>query len=401
MDDCLVIGAGPAGSHVAYLLASQGHRVTVLEQQPRVGKGSRCTGVLGKECLDRYPEAREAIVSGAASARFYSPNGQSLRVHRDPAQAWVVDRDILDEALARRAQAAGARYVLGTRAVDLELTRDGVSALVDEQGKPRALKAATVVISNGLTSALPLRLGMGKLPDVVAGAQAEVHLTSDTEVEVYLGQSVAPGFFAWLVPTYPGRAWLGLFSRRQPATYLRQLHDRLVQGGRIAPLEPTITSWGIPLRPRPRTYASRALVVGDAAGQVKPTTGGGVYYGLLCAEVAAATAHEALDKGDFSASHFAQYEKGWKKLIGRELQVGYYARLLYERLGDGHIERLFTAVHSSGLHQTIVDAEDFSFDWHADFILKTMKQAALRAPLHALGSLVPQPLRRRLHSPSA
>ncbi|MBI2916607.1 MAG: NAD(P)/FAD-dependent oxidoreductase [Chloroflexi bacterium] len=400
MDDCLVIGAGPAGSHVAYLLASQGHRVTVLEQQATVGKGSRCTGVLGKECLERYPLAREAIIREAPSARLYSPGGQSLRVHREPAQAWVVDRDRLDELLARRAQGAGARYLLGTQVAALQVAGHGVEAMADHDGEQSVLRAATVVVATGFASPLPQKLGLGRLSDSVMAAQAEVQLAREAEVEVYLGQSVAPGFFAWLVPTYPGRAWLGLFSRRQPGLYLRRLIDALHQKGRLISPQARVTSWGIPLRPVPRTYAPRALVVGDAAGQVKPTTGGGVYYGQLCAEVAAETLHRALDEGDFSGARFAQYEQGWRKLIGRELQVGYYARLLYERLNDSHIERLFTAVQSNGLHKTIVEAEDFSFDWHAEFILRTMKQTALRAPLLALGALLPAPLRRRLQSPS-
>ncbi|MBI2866570.1 MAG: NAD(P)/FAD-dependent oxidoreductase [Chloroflexi bacterium] len=396
MDDCLVVGAGPAGSHLAYLLARQGHRVTVLEQQDRVGKGSRCTGVLGAECLERFPAAKEAVVRESPSATFYSPQGQALTVHQRPTPAWVVDRNLLDTALALQAETAGARYLLGTRASDLEVTTDGVTALVQKGGESQLLRAKVVVIANGFASALPQKVGMGKLPDVVMGAQAEVLLAGSAGVEVYLGQDLAPGFFAWLVPTYPGRAWLGLFSRSQPKTYLGRLLQQLWEQGRLASPQAGMSHWGIPLRPRPHTCSLRALVVGDAAGQVKPTTGGGIYYGLLCAELAADTLHQSLVEEDLSAARLKQYEKRWKALIGRELQVGYYARRLYERLSDSQIERLFSALQGNGLHHSLLQAQDFSFDWHASFILRAMGQAALRSPLRALGSLIPLPLRRHL-----
>ena len=83
------------------------------------------------------------------------------------------------------------------------------------------------------------------------------------------------------------------------------------------------------------------MVVGDAAGQVKPTSGGGIYYGLLCADIAADTLHRALQEGDFSAGMLSRYERKWKKRLGRELKIGYWARRMFERLSDGQIDRIF------------------------------------------------------------
>ncbi|RLC69312.1 MAG: hypothetical protein DRI26_09390, partial [Chloroflexi bacterium] len=113
--------------------------------------------------------------------------------------------------------------------------------------------------------------------------------------------------------------------------------------------------------------------VGDAAGQVKPTTGGGVYYGLLCAEVAADTLDRALATGDFSESLFSGYERAWREMIGRELRIGYLARRLYGRLSNRQVDQLFHIVKSRGIHERLLRSAELSFEWHSDAILEGLK----------------------------
>ena len=91
--------------------------------------------------------------------------------------------------------------------------------------------------------------------------------------------------------------------------------------GRIASVEIEPCYRGIPIKPLPRTYGDRLVVVGDAAGQVKPTTCGGIYYGLLCADIATNNLHRALKRDDLSAKSLANYERGWKRKLGRELAL--------------------------------------------------------------------------------
>jgi digeranylgeranylglycerophospholipid reductase len=90
--------------------------------------------------------------------------------------------------------------------------------------------------------------------------------------------------------------------------------------------------WGIPLRPLPRSHGERVLVVGDAAGQVKPTTGGGIYYSLVASDVAAETLRTALIEDNLSASSLSYYEKSWRSALSKELEVGYSARRIFEGL---------------------------------------------------------------------
>ncbi|MFQ5987951.1 MAG: hypothetical protein ACE5H6_03780, partial [Dehalococcoidia bacterium] len=194
--------------------------------------------------------------------------------------------------------------------------------------------------------------------------------------EVYFDQGVAPGFFAWFVPTTEGRALVGLFSRRKLDTNLRNLLESLFRQGKIGTPEVGISYGGIPLRPLPKTYLGRVIVVGDAAGQVKPTTGGGIHYGLLCAEVAVDTLHRALASDRFSERLFSRYQKEWKQRIGRELTIGYFARRLYERLTNHQIDKIFDIIESRGIHQSLLQSPDLSFDWHGDIIVEGLKRLA-------------------------
>ena len=215
---------------------------------------------------------------------------------------------------------------------DCSLRRDGRTTLHLGGGRPLA-NAATLLCSPGVHrlfgqfSGLPAvvvaagfapwllkRLGLGPFPDHAVGAQVEVAAPDITEVEVHFGD-VAPGFFAWLVPAAPPMARVGLLSREKPGRYLKEWLKTLAAAGIIASADAPISHGAVPLRPLPRTSGERLLAVGDAAGQVKPTSGGGIYYGLLAADMAAATLHRALEDNDLSARRLAGYERAGRTTL--------------------------------------------------------------------------------------
>lgn len=371
--DVVITGAGAAGNYLAYELAGLGYKVVVFEEHERIGEPVQCTGIIGAECLDRFPLFEGAVLGEVSSAKLFRPSGRELRVSRDSVQGYIVDRAAFDRGLAEKAQRQGAQYLLGSRVEDMAVLDNRVRI---ETAGAETFEAKTAVIACGFGSKLPQRLGLGEVGDLIMGAQAEVSVDDIEEIEVYFNQGVAPGFFAWFVPTTEGRALVGLFSRRNPGTNLRDLLESLFRQGKIATPEVKISYGGIPLRPLPKTYLRRVLVVGDAAGQVKPTTGGGIYYGLLCAEVAVDTLHRALSTDRFSERLFSRYQKGWKQRIGRELRTGYFARRLYERLTNHQIDKIFDIIESRGIHQSLLQSPDLSFDWHGDIIVEGLKHLA-------------------------
>ncbi|MBA7705092.1 hypothetical protein ES703_113916 [subsurface metagenome] len=275
-------------------------------------------------------------------------------------------------------------YVLNSQVRDVAIGDDRVRIEATRQGEKVNFEARAVVIATGFGSKLVEGLGLGKVGDLVMGAQAEVETTGIDEVEVYFGQEIAPGFFAWLVPTSSRRARVGLLSRLKPGHYLRKLMSSLQAQGKIVSTEAELSYGGIPLKPLTKTYGKRLVVVGDAAGQVKPTTGGGIYYGLLCADIAANNLHRALGSDVLTAKSLANYEREWKKKLGRELKRGYWARRFYERLNDRQIDRIFDIIKSSGVIDALLKEKDLSFDWHAEVILRLLAHRAMSKAIEAM-----------------
>ena len=381
----VVIGGGPVGSYAAYKLAGMGYGVAVVERKERLGEPVCCTGIISQECVSSFAIDDSVILRRVNSARLFPPSGRSLTwLGQGKSQACVVDRAAFDVAMVNRAQGKGVEYVLNSLVRGIEVRDNRVIIEVTRQGEGLNFEARAVVIANGFGSRLSEELGLGKVGDFVIGAQAVVETIGVDEVEVYFGQEIAPAFFAWLVPTSPQRALVGLLSRRSPGLYLRKLMSSLQAQGKIASVEAEPCYRGISIKPLPRTYGNRLVVVGDAAGQVKPTTGGGIYYGLLCADIAANNLHRALESDDLSAKSLASYERGWKRKLGQELRIGYWARKFYGRLSDRQIDRIFDIMESSNLDEALLKAGDFSFDWHGKALLKLLGQAAVSKAIGAM-----------------
>jgi len=370
--DVLVIGGGAAGSHTAFALARRGYKVVVLERKQHLGEKVSCTGIISKECVDSFAIEDDVILRKVNSASLFSPSGKVLRVWRAETQACILDRTAFDIAMAQRAKQEGAEYIPDSPVVDIEVGNNGVRAKTSCGEHEAIFEARVGVIASGFGSGLSERLGMGSTADFVTGAQAEVETSGIDEVEVYFGSEVAPGFFGWLVPTSKGTARVGLLSRRNPDFYLKRLAASLTTQGKIVPGTLKFNYGAIPLKPLTRTYGERVLVVGDAAGQVKPTSGGGIYYGLLCADIAADTLHQALQDGDLSAKSLARYEQRWGEKLKRELKIGRWARKLFERLSDGQIDRIFDIIKDNGIDKDLLQTEDVTYDWHGKAVLRLM-----------------------------
>jgi digeranylgeranylglycerophospholipid reductase len=379
--DVIVIGGGPIGSYVAYKLAGMGHQVMVLERKLRIGETVCCTGIIGQECVSSFAIEDNVILRPVNSARLFSPSGNLLRLWREEPQACILDRAAFDIAMANRAQGNGAEYLLDSQVSNIQVEDHRVKIAAIHQKAELNLEARAVVIATGFGSKLAERMGLGNFGDFVIGGQAEVATTEMDEVEVYFGREVAPGFFGWLVPTSPRMARVGLLSRHNPELYLRKLLASLVAQGKIASTEAKLSYGGIPLKPLGRTYGERLIVVGDAAGQVKPTSGGGIYYGLLCADIAAGTLHQALQHDDLSAKSLAKYEREWRRKLERELKIGYWARKLFERLSDNQIDRIFNIIKTNGIDEALLKAKDLSFDWHSQAILMLLGRTAVSKAL--------------------
>ncbi|UCC16088.1 MAG: NAD(P)/FAD-dependent oxidoreductase, partial [Dehalococcoidales bacterium] len=342
MYDVAVIGTGPAGNRVACKLAENGHRVVVIDKKKNLNEPVCCTGIISSECVKQFAIPDNVIYREANSATVYSPSGKILRVKRNDPQAYIVDRAALNVFLAEQAIEQGAEYVLDSWVSRITRKPDRV---VIETGYERSehvlLESRVVVIASGFGSTLPEQAGLKPVDDFALGVQAEVEITGVEEVEIYTGKGIAPGFFAWLVPTMSGRGLAGLISRRRTGYYMNQFLTLQVERGKVLPGNYDLRFAGLSLNMLSRASSERVVVVGSAAGQVKPATGGGVYYGMICADIAAVNLHKALESDNLSAGSLALYDKQWKKALGQEIKSGHWGRHIYERLSDYRIDKVF------------------------------------------------------------
>ena len=345
--DIVVVGGGPCGSYAAYTAAKLGAEVTVCEEHETTGAPRHCAGHLNisslKEMGIRVP--RVAIENDIKGAIFYSPSGKQFVLRCRTPVTYVVDRMLFDRHMAELAVKAGVQYRFKSRVKSLILDSVSVKG-VTLNGKER-LEANVIVDAEGCSSALLKKTGLKALESsmVVRGIQAEVNGAEDLDedmVEVYFGRNVAPGFFAWIIPRKDDSAKVGLATRvGDPRDYLRWFMEKHpVASEKLKKCRTTYTSLHpIPLDgPLTKTYSNGFLAVGDAASHVKPTTGGGVVFGLTCAQAAGEVAYEAIERQDYSETFLSRYQSRWKRLVGFDLTVMLQMRRMLDSLSDSRID---------------------------------------------------------------
>jgi flavin-dependent dehydrogenase len=202
--------------------------------------------------------------------------------------------------------------------------------------------------------------------------QADIPLGTDgiaNPTEVYVGRSVAPGGFGWKIPLGHGRVRVGLMCGEDPRPYFSALLQRVAPG--LHPGEAKARQKAIGQMPVGNCVAERMVAIGEAAAHVKTSTGGGIYFGLLSAEMAADVLLRAFRKGDFSVQTLGEFERFWRAAFGRELWTGYLARKLAARLSDSLIERAFDRAKGIDLLSRLNG--NLSFDWHHKAILASIR----------------------------
>lgn len=381
--DVVVIGAGPAGSICGMLTAQAGLSTLILEEHEAAGRHVNCTGIIGVEAFGRLNLPREPVLSSLREITFFAPSGASFRYDPGRPLAHVVSRLRFDQALADLAAAEGAELRCRYHARLLRVEEGGVEIRRGEED-PEPVRARAAVIATGFGSNLPAQAGLAGPRTLVYGAQAEVEMTDLRDVEIYLGREIAPEAFAWVVPLTPdepalraeGRARVGLIASREAPKHFRKLLDHPAVRPRLREKNPAMRLSPIPTAPIERSFADRVLVVGEAAGQVKTTTQGGIYYGMLCASFAAETLKEAAGRDDFRASALSRYETAWREAIDQELKMGLSLRQIFGRLSDAQIDALVelgTRNDILGLVKRLAQ-----FDWHKDLIQTSLKLPALQ-----------------------
>ena len=346
--DVLIVGGGPGGLFMAARLAARGVRTLVCEEHARVGDPVHCTGVLSADSFATFDLPDSATLNQLNAVRFLSPGGIPVDYATPTPLATVIDRPAFDRALADRAIAAGAEIRVGARVAALEADAAGVRASVGSA----TVQARLAVLACGATYKFQRRFGFGLPTTYLQTAQRELPARRPGNVELHFGQDVAPGGFAWAVPVLrPEGACvrIGVMASRD----IRQCYERML--GRIGDRWGVTTSDAaprvkiLPLGAVGRTYGDRILAIGDAAGLVKPTTGGGIHYSILSAALAADVAVEALASDRLDAETLSAYERAWRAELADEFQAQQELRHAATSLSDKAIDSFFELAHTDGI----------------------------------------------------
>ncbi len=380
MHDVIVVGGGPGGLYSATLLGRAGLDVVVLEEHAVTGQPVHCTGVLAVEAFGEFGLPRTSILNPLSTARFFSPSGLSVSYTTPTTEALVVDRAVFDQNLFAMARNAGATIALGARVSSIDVHSSGVVVMAGEI----RYEARAVVLACGANYSLHRKLGLGMPAAYLRSAQLELKAERHGDVEVHFGNQVAPQGFAWVVPVNRGDqrfARVGLMCESDAAVHFRrftaQVRERwgltmpLDTNGDIAPRQKML-----PLAPLERTYADRVLAVGDAAGLVKATTGGGIYYSLVSASIAADVLGSALRANTLDARTLSRYQKEWQRRLGDELKAQYSLREHAQAMGDDEIDGLFHLAQTNGVMPIV--RRTARFNQHRNLIVSLLKHPPAR-----------------------
>ncbi|WP_248895239.1 geranylgeranyl reductase family protein [Haloplanus halobius] len=366
MYDFVVVGVGPAGARFARRAAESGYDVLALEKGT-VGTPLACSGHVSTDIWDYVPgDAKAALLQNrvyGANFRLGGPDSRAYPFYKSEEVSNVIDRVELDRILADAARAAGADVREGHTVTGLEEHADGVTVTASTEGETRTFEARLVAGCDGPVSRVRREVG---LPDSDERLHGVLAFADDADhgdfVDVHL---TVPRFFAWRIPRGEAGVEYGLAA--PPGTDVTERFDRLLDDygadtGRVC-------SGAIPIGPPDTVTSDRAFLIGDAAAQTKPFTGGGILYGMTAADRAA----ETIDPT--RPSTLSDYERAWRDDLSREIRLGHMIRRAYslpapiQRLGlralDGeigvHMDRpssFLSIEHLRALVSGWVDSDD-------------------------------------------
>jgi len=328
-----IIGAGPIGSHAARLLAEKGEEVQVIEEHKEIGKPVQCTGIVTNSISDIIKLDNKFVINRLKKVIIHAPNNNTAEIKINDI---VIDRTRFDNHLATLAVKKGAKYLLGKQVIEISKSENSTRLKIYSEGKTGYASTDKLVGADGPNSIVSDFIG-NKKPDCWIGLQAVVNMPVDkTAYSVYFSDYI-PGFFGWVVPENETTARVGIATTKNPKLVFQKFMERLdkpkmieMQGGLIPKYNPRMT-----------LQADNTYLVGDAATQVKATTGGGIVPGMKAAEC---LARAILNKTSY---------KKELKIVDRDLKTSLVIRNMLDRFNEKDYDKLISIVDAPKLKKIL------------------------------------------------
>ena len=353
--DVVIAGGSVAGLLCAREVAEKGFSVLVIEEDYEIGTPEHCGGLVslsGLEELGIIP-FRKTFDHIMDSAKITSPNGNSFTINSKKQKVIEISRRELDKQIAFQAQKNGA--VIKVRTSFQEVTSTGIRTNVEK------IDCKIFVDARGVSSLIHKdRTG------ILSSAQYEIYgdWIKKGKVEVIFDQEKYPGFFAWVIPSGEGKGKVGVAGRGIKVA--DTLENILKEKGGFSTIRKIFAPIWIK-GPIKKFVEDKTVIIGDAAGQAKPTTAGGIFTSGMGGIYAGQAISEFLKTDDKEA--LKQYQKRWTQRFGKEFEKQLLARKILERLDNNTINKLFETI-TPEIIKDISEKDDF--DFHTGSIIKLL-----------------------------
>ncbi|WMW22323.1 NAD(P)/FAD-dependent oxidoreductase [Methanolobus mangrovi] len=351
--DVIIIGAGPAGSIAAKTAAQKGLSVLMIEKRQEIGDPVRCAEGVSKIWLRKHIEPDHRwICADVKGSRIYAPDGTMIEMAEEIAGGevgYVLERKIFDRALAYESAKAGAEVMVKTRATDLIMENGFVKGVkVMHLGETYDIKAKIVIGADGVESKVGRWAGIDtsiKPVDIETCAQ---YLMSGTGIDqnycyFYIGNEVAPAGYVWIFPKGNDLANVGIgilgskSGEKKAIYYLDEFVKKNYPNARILEMD----VGGVPVCGSiEKTIVNGLMLIGDAARQSDPITGGGIINAMEAGKIAGEVAYNAISKGDVSTRALKEYEDKWRTTIGYDIDNSLIVKNTFTSFTDKEINSL-------------------------------------------------------------
>ena len=376
--DVVIAGGSISGLMSAREIAKNGHSVLVLEEGFEVGTPDHCGGLVSKSALNDMgiEPTQKVFDSMITSALIFSPNGKQIEINSGKQGVAVVNRRELDKQVALQAQQAGAEIRVKTSFK--EKTKRGVRTSIDEIG------CKILVDCRGISALIN-----NQRDGILLSAQYEIYADwiTDGKVEVYFDQIKYPGFFAWIIPSGKGVGKVGVAGKE---INVSNTMEQFLRGkGKYSTIRKIFAPIWIK-GPIKDFVSTNVVIVGDAAGQAKPTTAGGIYSCGMGGFLAGNAIIKYLETNKHS--DLLQYQKFWHDKFGKEFEKQRLARKILEKVDNKTVDMIFDTI-TPEITSEISNKDDF--DFHATSIVKLL---GMRKSLSAAQNIMSAEIKRMLTS---
>ncbi len=349
MHDVIIVGAGVAGCYLARKLHDLD--VLVIERDPTIRL--KDSGIVSRH-FTKFVKKKSLLKDKIKEMDIVSASGANLEIRGKTPFAYILHRERFSEFLRNRVKdRIQYEYIQ-----KIKRENDCISVTTKD-----GTHMCKMIVGCDGTNSIVRKFGGIKEPAISVGVMVKGANIPHSRITVFFNKYFSPDFFSW---TIPQNTEYGMITKIRPREYLNFFRQSLQLG------EGTIHSFTIPLGAT-KSFGNRLLLVGDACGQNKPITGGGIVFSMRCATYAADIIREAVETETYRDVFLSRYEQLWRKDIGQELKAQFFFRKIYRNMSNEQIDELFNVIRP-----IFSQPRDFDYDFLSNVISEIPKTTLIK-----------------------